>query len=352
MCFGVFLNLTKLQLFKTFRFIGIFLATLFALLHGYQYLREDNLNKRKYVVVAEGEEVLYYPRGKNTHWYTENTVTGNKIHYHLDDNYTRITPYEPSQNSQSHLVLDGCSFVFGEGVPTELTLKSILQLNWPQLSLYDFSFIGGSPHLSLQFHDVARPKKFIKSKNGLYIYVFIPDQLARWHNSPLSLSWRDGNAPIYKKSGDRFVYAHKTKDLPNFEYYYLLRQLGLAQLFAQIINSPLDYYDFSDDQLEAFADSIVDLKSRYIESFPNGLFGFLFHPLGNNHDLSMRITTILNKRGIKTFYPHNDFLKAIEVDKFSAENYQIKYDGHPNEKMNRWLAEWIGLNIIKTVYQN
>ena len=346
------MKLTKHQILKTFSFTGFFTVTLFALLYGYQHLREDNLNKRKYVVVTEGEDILYYPRGKNTHWYTENTITGEKIHYHLDEHYTRITQHKPNHKANFHLILDGCSFVFGEGVTPEFTLKSILQSNLPKLSHYDFSFIGGSPHLSLHYHDVVHPEKFIDQKSGQYIYVFIPDQLARWHNTPLSLSWRDGNAPIYTKSKNRFVYTLKTKDLPNFEYYYFLRQLGLAQLLAQIIDSPMDRYVFSDEQLDSFVDSIVDLKSRYINSFPRGGFNFLFHPLGNNHDLSLRLINLLRKKDIETFYPQNDFLKEIEVDNFNADNFQIKYDGHPNEKMNRWLAEWIRLNIIKRDYRN
>lgn len=349
---GVFLKFSKNVFLKSIVFLLIFSTTLFALIYGHHNFRDDDLKKRRYVVVNPGNDVLYFPRGRNAHWFTENTTTGEKIDYHLDENYMRLPAFDSHHSPNSHFIIDGCSFAFGEGIANEKTLSSVIQKEWAKYKVYNFSFIGGSPHLSFQFHDLVKPTRFIEPKNGIYLYVFIPDQLSRWHNSPLSLSWRDGNAPIYNKTGSTFTYAHATKDLPGFDIYLLFRKLGLAKFPADLLDSPLDQHIFNDAQIEDFVEAISHLKQRYLAEFPSGQFVFLFHPIGDSRNLSNKMIDVLNKNNIETLYPGNDFLNTIRIDNFSTHNYQIKFDGHPNGKMNSWLSEWLGKHLLKMASRN
>lgn len=348
---GAVLKFFKSKVFSLLMSLVIFLTTLISLAIVTNFGGNTNLSKRKYVVISQGKDVLYYPRGRGAHWYTVNLKTGERVDYHLDNNYTRANESNFKNKSKSHIILDGCSFAFGEGLIEENTLSAIIQKIEPNFKTYNLSFIGGSLHLSMHLQDIIDLKNIVTPQNGLYVYVFIPDQLSRWHNAPNTLTWRDKDTPIYERVGETYQLTGKTSDLTSFKFLNFMREMGLANIVVRAMNSPLDNLKFTDHQLQSYADGIAYLKQRYSSQFPKGKFVFLFHPLGDNRDISNRLGLKLNEMGITTYHPAIDFIKVIGPD-FSTANYQLRYDDHPNKEMNLWLAKWINENILKMADHN
>lgn len=103
------------QIFKALIFIIFFIGTLFCLILISQHITSNNLPDISYVEVKAGNDTLYDYRGKNSLLYTKNGITGEVVHYYLDDNFMRAPFFKTKRIHNSHIILDGCSFVFGEG---------------------------------------------------------------------------------------------------------------------------------------------------------------------------------------------------------------------------------------------
>jgi hypothetical protein len=295
--------------------------------------------------------MLFFPRARNATWYTENITTGKKAYFQLDANYTRAPVPSNNKHPSKHVIIDGCSFVFGDGLPNEKTLASIIQARYPESDVYNISFMGGSPHISLQFHDNIDLSKTAPPE-GTYIYAFFNQQLARWHLSPNYLSWIGVDIPVYQKNDSTYLQVSTIESLPKFQLMKYFRFIGLGQIYAEALASPEDRNIWSDDQIESFVDSIHEIKRKYLLRFPKGKFYLLIHPIGEDRDGSVRMKEFFKKRNIAMLLPSDDYwgyLKSINSNSF---DFQIDHDGHPNHRFNKWLSDWLSENLFNMDVQN
>jgi hypothetical protein len=320
-------------------FVGT-LGLLFRLLPAPSAPARDGRDlQRKTDYVQRGEFVSSIGRFRNQKIHSRLTHKGEVLIdtiYDIDENLLRSPPRRPQKVSRRHLILTGCSFTFGEGVPLEKTFAALLEERLSSTNVYNISFQGGGLHLSLRYLDQRPLRRLAPEDEGEMIYLFIPDHLRRWQGSPEYLVWAPSSDPHYRLIDGRTVFQGPLRKQPFYLVYQLAARLGLFPLYQKLgVNARPDL-----EVVDEFAIGLRELREKYLATHPKGSFKVLLYPEGNNPILPA-LKRRLEQFQIPVLDPDPELHQAVRETGGDYAAYSIPHDGHPSARMHEFLSGWI-----------
>jgi hypothetical protein len=228
-----------------------------------------------------------------------------------------------TEKKKAHLILTGCSFVFGLGLDEDETMPFFLRSEFPSRNVRNLGVPGGGLHTALRYSEILPLKEFVPEEEGTFLYVMIEDHLNRFLLRPgfVFSSWK--NAPVYVAREGKIEFEG---NLNEHFIFWKMKFLGFFGLLS-LAKSP---QSFSDQELEFFLNGVKELKRRYRVQFPRGKFAWTIHPLSRFRE-SARLEELAKKMDIT---PQLVPLALPE----GASRYELR-DHHPNGLFNRMYAD-------------
>lgn len=252
-------------------------------------------------------------------------------HVYVNDAFNMRVPVKKVPDPTHHSIFAGCSFVYGTGLEVRETLPVLYQQFKKNHQSYNLGFPGGSAQHILRYFDFFDLKDAVKEDKGEFYYVFITEHLDRFFLRYNSLVWMNPEGPYYEMSEGKLQYKGLIKDQEKAKFLNFMRQFRLSNFLINIEG----FDEYTDEEIEIFAYAIKEIKKKYLESFPEGEFKFVVHPLGiRNLSATDKLIKILGQHGIKSFNTRYYYPGVIDRQKFEIEN-----DRHPNGVFNRHFAE-------------
>lgn len=252
------------------------------------------------------------------------------VQYNISDMALR-SEKTASTAGNEHLILNGCSMIFGVGLPEESTLSSKIRAEKPDINVLNFGLVGGGLHNSLRALELIDLKKLVPQENGTFIYFFTYDHLHRWFATPGFLSWANPNHFHYKWNKSKLTEA-VIKDTEEYKRFMAAKKSGLEEVYIRTNFKHM----FEPPELREFVAGIGELKKRYKRLFPSGKFLVMIYPFTINHDI---LDKYLKEAGIDFYNEVPEFSKMCESYGESIEDYRIPLEGHPTAAFNDYFSD-------------
>lgn len=269
------------------------------------------------------------------------------VTYDFNEFSLREVPQNNFREDNQHLIFAGCSFIFGEGLQLEETLPYLVEQKAEGYHTYNWSLMGGGIHRLLHYYDFLSLEHIVKESQGKLYYFFIADHLNRFHGTPDYLSWAPRNDPKYLIQDGELVYQGNVEDTFSYQQIQFFKKIGLENFFVKFI-SIFKRNFWSDKELEDFAIATKALKERYLQSFPESEFVFIFHPtfpLPQKHIDKMKV--FLKRHQVEFYDPLPDFEAYSNLQDTETNIFRIPHDGHPSYVFNQYFANYFLENILK-----
>jgi len=245
----------------------------------------------------------------------------------------------PRVDAPNALVVDGCSFTFGDVIQDHETLPSQLQKLLVKTKVVNLGFPGRSPASSLYANSLDNWKIVddLKGKNAALIYVFVDFHVDRilanssWMRDKLNYA----QEPIYRLEKDRLVF----KGLSN-QYYSGL----FGMLFTWYTRSNL-YSTFRRELIQYDRTYKMKLTSELIQeyfrsiskSFAQPKKFLVIHPWSWNYTQDLK--ELLSRTDITVLdYSTYDTQKLLK-------GHDRTFEGHPGPLLNELLAHLIRADL-------
>jgi hypothetical protein len=230
-----------------------------------------------------------------------------------------------------HLILLGCSLVFGEGLNDDQTLGSFIAGIAKNHRIYNLGEPGGSPVRIVERIQQKTLWTGIQEPQGVAVFVLFNDHMNRFLGS-LSVAgdWGSQLPYAYEKSPGQFVVEgtfETARPLLTSLYRFLFKS-QIRKYFG--MNLPWKY---SRENYQAFGRMILQIKNDYLTRFPGQKFYVLIHPFNGDEAFVTQISDEFENLGIEYF----DY-SPFKLSRFSEQPVQFELDGHPNAEANRIMA--------------
>ncbi len=259
------------------------------------------------------------------------------VDYSTDDLGRRktVSP-KKSKKPKGHLIISGCSFVFGEGLKDHETLPSALQARLPEYKVYNIGRSGGAPN-TLLFALNQKQYTFlndIEPDNGFFFFVVIDSHVGRAVGSMQFLrsdpwGWLK---PDYEFENGEAIYKGKFEDSRNWLYKIMVKSLLLGKL-------GISFPSEGSHSVQKTAKMIQQIKMRIHERLPGTRFIAVLHPSAKmKGDF---FAESFKKLGIEyADYSHFEIQKTL-----NGKAYLL--DGHPSALGNEMLSDLIVRDVIR-----
>lgn len=195
------------------------------------------------------------------------------VTYHIDSLSRRITPFaNPCANGEYALFL-GCSFTYGESVSDTSTLPYFFGQQTGYRP-YNYGVSGHSPAQMLALLQTTNLRKQVAEKNGIAIYTYIEDHLARVAPSTRWIANSNGYLPDVNPVTLRVDGSYAEKHPVRLWLISWLYRSNIARLFN--IDFPKRY---STDDYQRFVNIVRKTKERYQHQFGNDNFYVVVFPV-------------------------------------------------------------------------
>ena len=254
--------------------------------------------------------------------------------YTFDEHSRRVTVFPKAKSFTKFIALFGCSFTYGNGLNDNETINYFIAKNNSEYFPYNYGIGATGTNTLLALSEDTDFHHQIEEKTGAFVYVFIPDHIARAAGRLPSLRWTK-DTPYFVSQKEGLVRAGSFVTGRSWVTKALLwvDQHALPGSLKNRIIPPLTS---SDDQYACRL--VVESKKAFQRQYPGSPFIVYLHPF----DLAPGIMGCLKENQIVTYQGHLPGLPA------NIDTYKIKYDGHPNAKANEAIAKEI-IGIVKTV---
>jgi hypothetical protein len=270
------------------------------------------------------------------------------VKYELDEMLGRTHPTTRPLKAQSHLIVAGCSFVFGEGLNADAILAEKLQQSQATTAVYNVTFVGGGVQDLIHYFSIPESIGLTRESKGALVYFFIPQHFARWFAKGDYLDWVTGNRVRYRVAQHALSYEGTISEDLVFQAHGALKRLGFSGVVEiwQRLARQTNLFDAK--SLENFAEAVSFLKQQYLSRYPDGEFYTVMHPLGERKDFPRKLfIEKLESFGVTAVDAREDFESFLKATNRSEADFRIPGDGHPNSAMNEYLAEWLKNGIDK-----
>ena len=195
------------------------------------------------------------------------------VTYHIDSLSRRITPFTSHRANGKYALFLGCSFTYGEAVPDTSTLPYF----FGQASgyrPYNYGVSGHSPAQMLALMQTMNLRKQVAEKEGIAIYTYIEDHLARVAPSTRWIANSNGYLPDIDLSTIEVDGSYAEKHPVRLMLINWLYKTNMARLFN--IDFPKRY---STDDYRRFVNIVRKVKERYQQQFGNDNFYVVVFPV-------------------------------------------------------------------------
>ncbi|MEC7277868.1 MAG: hypothetical protein VXV96_16210 [Bdellovibrionota bacterium] len=250
-----------------------------------------------------------------------NKKTVYDITYEMDSYRRRITPSH-SQGSK-HLIVSGCSFVFGTGLSSKETLPYFLAKEIPNSFPYNYGLAGsGTNSMTAQTQEFINQKS-IPQKDGYMIYTLLNFHVPRSNALAMEREWL-WDTPVYEDQGHGFEYQGTFKEAqPIKTWVYHKIQSGL-----KLFNIKLNFPPLSSRHYTYTCKLIHKARQIYKRRFPKGRFLVYDHPFD---DLNSKLMSCLKE----------EMIEIIPSNLTKKPGDYIEHDGHPSAQLNKRVAKEI-----------
>lgn len=282
---------------------------------------KQNVSQRSVVKVASTGETVF------------------DVTYSTDEYGRRITPGQEGSGRNKHLLLMGCSFVFGIGVDQEDTLPAKVAQQTRSHRVYNFGLPGSSP---AHFLELGAEDEFwdgIKEREGAAAFIFMDDHINRALGT-MSVTGNWGQNMPYVVENENGLLEVKgtfqTDRAFTTNLYSWLWQSEIVKAFG--INLP---WKTTQRDFDFIARIYMQIKALYQQRFPNQKFLVVGYP--GAHSFAMPfLKRSFEARGVD-YVDNSEFF----LEQYTEKPVSIKYDLHPTAEANKiWapvLAEDLGL---------
>ena len=253
---------------------------------------------------------------KNSHPLPEKTVS---ITYHIDSLSRRITPFDSSRAVGKYALFLGCSFTYGESVADSSTLPYFFGKDTGYRP-YNYGVSGYSPSHMLALQQSVNMRNEVAEKNGIAIYTYIEDHLARVAPSTKWIYnskgyWPNVNPNTVTVEG---TYAEKHPILS--ELIQGMYKSNIVNLFN--VNFPRRY---STEQYERFVAIVKKSEELYRKQFGNDNFYVVIFPA---YPMPAELRQLFKQAHLNV------------IDYSALFSWKATYDGmHPDGDAYRRVAE-------------
>ncbi len=244
--------------------------------------------------------------------------------YTNDNHGRRLSLINPSAKQSSSVLLAGCSFVYGDGIPDHETLHHYFNLEGSSLFAINYGVSGGSinntlARLTLQedfSSQLPLPPRHL-------VYIYIPTHISRIAGTWPS-TWTLENPFFKKNKKDEMIFAGSISD--NMSW---IRKKALEQAKHLPDSISQDRYipRVTSYEKNYFCDLVKATEASWKKLSPAGSFIFMYHPLVEPEPW---LDECLGKRGI------NSVRLDIDGDR---STFQIPGDRHPTGALNQLFAK-------------
>ncbi|AGH96556.1 SGNH/GDSL hydrolase family protein [Pseudobdellovibrio exovorus] len=265
------------------------------------------------------------------------------VEYKLDTYKRRVTEHQDKKTTTTKFFLAlGDSYTFGEGVTTGFDypsqLAKILPNNW---MVYNFGHPGyGINDLLYKIETEPHALAGVKEASGIVVWYFIPAHLERFF-CPLSCYNEDFgryilHKPYYTSEQGKLIYHGRFTDRLTL-WHKLLSYLNRSHLFQYLYKMfPVDY---SEEELDTFADAFVQLKENLSEQKQIEKFYFIStFNFKNKDELFQRLR---NKE--------IDVVDLTNIPFYAIPHNTLPFDNHPTANFYHALSKVIKVDLIDTL---
>ena len=254
------------------------------------------------------------------------------LHIHNKRGMRRAEPFPPKKNDVFRIMLVGDSLTYGYGVEEENTYGRIIERILSEeyhFEVFNLGICGFQSSdiakIVLEFAPILKPDLFVY---GISLNDFLPSGIVQY------------------KSNRRWPFP-----LPGYIKFRLFHQTYIGKLFERAYDQLLIRIgirrDFYDDILKKFknyqgrfADDLLRMNSFVVKNGFPPILAVVFHQYpvysGRGHRIARIAEAAAQKAGMK-IVPVDIYFK-----KYDGQRMQIsKWDGHPNRKAHRILAEML-----------
>ncbi|GAB3983634.1 hypothetical protein GCM10028806_57140 [Spirosoma terrae] len=283
-------------------------------------------NAKKYTLIHYDQLGMSRPApGEYT---IEYALKGGKkadVTYHVDSLSRRLTPFNPKNATGKYALFMGCSFTYGESVADTNTLPYYFgeQTGYRP---YNYGVSGHSPSQMLAILQRVNIRRQIAEKDGIALYTFIDDHLAR--TTP-STKWADLSAGYLPYVNPKTLVVEGTYAQKHPVRIKLIRWLhtsNVAKLFK--VSFPKKY---SIEQYQQFVNIVGKAKELYQKQFGNDNFYVVVFPM---YRLDPKLRELFEKANLKL------------LDYSALLTWNTAYDGmHPDAQAFRQVAKKIAQDL-------
>lgn len=247
------------------------------------------------------------------------------VTYHIDSLSRRITPFNSRNAVGKYALFMGCSFTYGESVGDSSTIPYFFgeQTGYHP---YNYGVSGHSPTQMLAILQSTDLRNEITEKDGIALYTYIDDHLARATPS----TWWVNNASGYLPNvnpqtlvvNGTYAQQHPTR-MKLIRWMY---RSNVVKLFK--INFPKHY---TTQQYQQFVNIVRKVKELYSRQFGNENFYVVVFPM---YPMAPELRQLFKQANLKV------------IDHSTLLTWKTAYDGmHPDGDAYRQVARQIATDL-------
>lgn len=265
----------------------------------------------------------------------------------------RIFPDIKKAKGTKHLIISGCSFSYGQGLKDQDTFSYKLSQSESDFEVYNMGLLGGRTTDQIYTWRVYNMKKYISQEEGIFIYTFFDDHLNRSIGDSTYYNWVKGETPYYKRVDNDLKLVGPLKDNLYYRFIRFLKDTNLDIYWLRLI-SHFKHLDIK-SEIDQVVFELGILKKEYLKLYPKGRFVvsqlYPFPFLIGLNDTEYFLQKLKeNNFEVWESNKENYKIPVVKADSPLVENsyhtnYEILYDGHPNELANEEYFKFISKYI-------
>jgi hypothetical protein len=263
------------------------------------------------------------------------------VQYDIDENGLRIEEHLQTETKE-HLILGGCSMVFGVALKAEDTLSSVMRSENSSVNTVNFGFPGGGIQNLIRAMDFINIKNYAKEENGTFVYMFLPNHMHRWQPTSQFVSWASPKH-VYYEVKDHKLYPKELSDSEAYKNFQIAKMAGLEHSYLKANGIKV----FNDSDYGSFAEGIKELRRKYLSLYPKGKFLVSIYPDYIEVAAVDALKAVLLKEKIEFLDFISDFEKYKADKKMNQSQFYVPVDGHHNRAFNEFVATKLGETIFK-----
>lgn len=321
-------------------FIVTIILTITIIETSYYILNKQKISSTTQTFYTSKPQILDpqigYKQGYNSVINSVKNFRNGSVLYNISQTLDEFSRRRNKHNNGSPLLLFGGSYMFGSELKDNETLSHYLS-NITKFDVYNYGLPGYGANNMLAILEQKNFTKEVNKTGGKAIYLFTNLEVKRVIGEAKLLYGRNINSPYY--------YLDKNDEVQRKGSFKAGRPITTAIYKLLGRSNVIKYYNIDipihRKKHTYLTYKIIEKSKEIYEEKFNGTFYVLIHPFHNNKKETKELKQLLINNNI-------NILEYNITNKTNIEGFRIPYDGHPNAKLNKELAEQIAMSIRST----